>query len=223
MDAAPPVTLSVGGEASSALGGTIGSKSMGGNTAPAEKGNGGFLGGILAESAHPVALLTHYAFRTAALMTYLFGPLLFFGDAFVAVFVLTVVLLALDFWAVKNVTGRILVGRRWWSSTASDGSTVWRFEMRPTEGYRPNPTDSRLFWLALYSFTLMWTLLGLAALLQFNFSWLVLVVFAVSLNFTNLVGYLKCDSSHQHTATTSPMLNALMGSFLGNRVGAFFK
>jgi hypothetical protein len=32
---------------------------------------------------------------------------------------------ALDFWTVKNVTGRLLVGMRWWSS---DGEEGWRFE-----------------------------------------------------------------------------------------------
>jgi hypothetical protein len=33
----------------------------------------------------------------------------------VATFILVTVLGAVDFWVVKNVTGRLLVGLRWWS------------------------------------------------------------------------------------------------------------
>jgi hypothetical protein len=41
----------------------------------------------------------------------------FFGYIFslVTTFILVTVLGAIDFWVVKNVTGRLLVGLRWWS------------------------------------------------------------------------------------------------------------
>lgn len=32
-----------------------------------------------------------------------------------------IVLSAFDFWTVKNVTGRLLVGLRWWSEPRVDG------------------------------------------------------------------------------------------------------
>ena len=41
-----------------------------------------------------------------------------------------VLLLAADFWTVKNVTGRLLVGLRWWNKVNEDGSTEWVFESR---------------------------------------------------------------------------------------------
>ncbi len=34
---------------------------------------------------------------------------------FIFVAVVTILLLAADFWTVKNVTGRLLVGLRWWN------------------------------------------------------------------------------------------------------------
>ena len=37
-------------------------------------------------------------------------------------------LLAFDFWTVKNVSGRLMVGLRWWSEVRADGSTDWKFE-----------------------------------------------------------------------------------------------
>lgn len=61
-----------------------------------------------------------------AILTYMFGT--WFSSSFVNIFVITVLLLAFDFWTVKNVTGRLMVGLRWWSEVREDGSTEWRFE-----------------------------------------------------------------------------------------------
>lgn len=51
-----------------------------------------------------------------------------FFDSFVVIFVVTVVLAAFDFWVVKNVSGRILVGYRWWNEINELGESVWKFE-----------------------------------------------------------------------------------------------
>ena len=51
-----------------------------------------------------------------------------FVDNFVIIFVITVLLAALDFWVVKNVSGRILVGLRWWNEINDLGESVWKFE-----------------------------------------------------------------------------------------------
>jgi hypothetical protein len=44
--------------------------------------------------------------------------------------VLVVVLLALDFWTVRNVSGRTLVGLRFWNQVDDDGGSFWVFESR---------------------------------------------------------------------------------------------
>ena len=67
-------------------------------------------------------------------MTYLFGD--WFSASFVNVFVVCVLLLAFDFWTVKNVSGRLMVGLRWWSEVQEDGSQHWRFEAQEV-GLRP--------------------------------------------------------------------------------------
>lgn len=46
------------------------------------------------------------------------------------IFVLCVLMLVFDFWTVKNVSGRLLVGLRWWSENKEDGTTTWLFESR---------------------------------------------------------------------------------------------
>ena len=96
-------------------------------------------------------MLFHLLFRTSAVLVYLFCT--WFSDGFVTSFVLTVILLALDFWTVKNITGknssfqfeyfmnnfvinkkntlgRILVGLRWWSYVDAEGKTHWVYEAR---------------------------------------------------------------------------------------------
>lgn len=50
----------------------------------------------------------------------------FFDD--VHTFIIVVLLSAFDFWTVKNVTGRLLVGLRWSSDFDENGKEVWRFD-----------------------------------------------------------------------------------------------
>ena len=64
------------------------------------------LTGVIIESIsyrHPYVVFFHLAFRTSAVLVYLFCG--WFSDSFVTSFVLAVILLSLDFWTVKNVTG----------------------------------------------------------------------------------------------------------------------
>ncbi len=75
-------------------------------------------------------MIFHVLFRFAAIFTYLFGSLIFNGN-FVLVSVLCILFLAFDFWTVKNVSGRLLVGLRWWNEIKDDGSSQWIFESRP--------------------------------------------------------------------------------------------
>jgi hypothetical protein len=46
----------------------------------------------------------------------------------VITFITVMVLSSLDFWTVKNVSGRLLVGLRWWSDYDEKGEQIWRFE-----------------------------------------------------------------------------------------------
>ena len=43
-------------------------------------------------------------------------------------FVFVVIFSSLDFWFIKNVSGRILVGLRYWNEIKQDGSEVWVYE-----------------------------------------------------------------------------------------------
>ena len=75
-----------------------------------------------------MAMFFHVFFRAAALLVYFFCGV--FTDKFIASFIAIVLLSAFDFWTVKNVTGRLLVGLRWWNKIDEDGVSQWVFESR---------------------------------------------------------------------------------------------
>ena len=54
-----------------------------------------------------------------------------FSSSFVTCFVFILLCLAADFWVVKNVTGRFLVGLRWRNNVdPSTGESNWVYESR---------------------------------------------------------------------------------------------
>lgn len=103
---------------------------------------------------------------------YLFGVL--FIRNFVLVFILTLLLLSVDFYYLKNIAGRRLVGLRWWNEVnTGTGDSHWVFESAPPER-QPNPTDKRFFWLSMYAVPALWVALAILAIIRLqNFIWLV--------------------------------------------------
>ncbi|GAA5855141.1 hypothetical protein JCM8547_002397 [Rhodosporidiobolus lusitaniae] len=141
---------------------------------------------IFQQSAHPVALFFLLFFRCAAIATYLLCG--FFSSSYVFSTVLVVVLLSLDFWTVRNVSGRVLVGLRFWNQVDDDGTSFWVFESRSPD-QPSNAVDSKVFWIAMYAFPAAWVLLLFVGILKFNLSFLPIVLLALVFNATNTVGY----------------------------------
>ncbi|KAL8370257.1 hypothetical protein RB595_000576 [Gaeumannomyces hyphopodioides] len=122
-------------------------------------------------SSHPITLLTFLAFRVASLLVYLFG--LLFTDNMVMIFIITILLLAADFYYLKNIAGRRLVGLRWWNEVdPQTGESHWVFESSEPGTKTINPTDNRFFWLAIYAQPLLWIALAILAVIRFKFIWL---------------------------------------------------
>ncbi|KAI0793437.1 hypothetical protein C8Q75DRAFT_750187 [Abortiporus biennis] len=148
------------------------------------------IAGIFRQSAHPVALFFLYFFRTAAIAVYLLCG--FFTSNYVLSTVVVVVLLAMDFWNARNVAGRTLVGLRYWNQVDDDGESYWVFESRDPS--RPaNPIDSKMFWIALYSFPFLWLALLIVSILKLSASFIPIVMLALVFNITNAVGFTYAD------------------------------
>ena len=147
--------------------------------------------------------------QTLAIITYMFGD--WFSSSFVNVFVVCVLLLAFDFWTVKNVSGRLMVGLRWWSEVQDDGSQHWRFEAQE-ENLQSTTLDIGVFWVGLIAPAVVWALLGVGMFLRLKFDWLLLVATALALSGANIIGYVRCKSDAR-AKITSAVTNRLGGRF----------
>ena len=91
------------------------------------------------------------------------------------IFIITILLLAIDFYYLKNIAGRRLVGLRWWNEVDTQtGDGRWVFESADPETREVNATDKRYFWIALYAQPVLWILLAIFALVSLKFIWLTL-------------------------------------------------
>lgn len=175
-------------------------------------------GNVLAQSHHPTALMFHVGFKVAALVVYLFGGL--FSKSFVVAFVMVVLLLAFDFWTVKNVSGRLLVGLRWWNEVREDGTNEWRFESREDTS-RISDLDSRVFWLTLWVMPLVWGIFTVSTFFSFNYGWMLCCLVALSLSGANLYGYTKCSNAAKErmggvaSSIASTMFSQQLSRFTG--------
>ncbi|WOL04021.1 hypothetical protein Cni_G12742 [Canna indica] len=141
--------------------------------------------------ANPKTCLFHVVFKASALAFYILSAL--FIDNFVIIFVITVFLAALDFWVVKNVSGRILVGLRWWNEIDEQGESLWKFECLDQESLsRINKKDSWLFWWTLYLTAVAWIFLGIFSLIRLQADYLLVIGVCLSLSIANIVGFTKC-------------------------------
>ncbi|KAK4128361.1 DUF846-domain-containing protein [Parathielavia appendiculata] len=174
-------------------------------------------------SSHPITLLIFLGFRVSSLLVYLFGILLIHN--LVMIFIITILLLAADFYYLKNIAGRRLVGLRWWNEVdPATGKSHWVFESSEPGTKVVNPTDSRFFWIAIYAQPCLWIALALVALLTFNFIWLPLVVIALVLTITNSLAFSRCDKFSQASNLAGRAFSGgnLAGSIASNMVGRFF-
>jgi hypothetical protein len=164
----------------------------------------------------------------------------------VLVFIITILLLAADFYYLKNIAGRRLVGLRWWNEVNTQtGDTHWVFESAPQPnepgGRIVNATDRRFFWLALYAQPALWIALAIWATVSLKFLWLPLVgmyhgssnynlvlgignrltssiVIALVLTITNTLAFSRCDKFSQASGLVERGLHS--GSLARNVGGA---
>ena len=100
-----------------------------------------------------------------------------------------------DFWVVKNLTGRILVGLRWWSQVNPDGTEEWRFEGLHEK--KSGGMDSFIFWAVLYIAPIGWIVFLVSSALSFAISQITICAACMVLSGTNLFGYIKCSKDHK--------------------------
>lgn len=175
-------------------------------------------------SSHPITLLWFLGFRISNCLVYLLG--IFFTSNFVLIFIITILLLAADFYYLKNIAGRRLVGLRWWNEVdPQSGSSQWVFESSEPGTKVINATDSRFFWMAMYAHPLLWVACAVVAVVRFEFIWLTLVVIALSLSVTNTLAFSRCDKfSHASNLAGSALYSGGMArNIAGGMISRMFR
>ncbi|KAF2234973.1 DUF846-domain-containing protein [Viridothelium virens] len=174
-------------------------------------------------SSHPITLIFFLGFRISSLLVYLFG--LRFTSNFILIFIITILLLAADFYYIKNIAGRRLVGLRWWNEVdPGTGDSHWVFESADEGSRTENATDRRFFWLALYAQPVLWIALALLAIVWLEFIWLSLVAIALILTITNTLAFSRCDKFSQASSMAGGVVSStgLARNLAGNMVSRLF-
>ncbi|XP_075309658.1 Golgi apparatus membrane protein TVP23 homolog B isoform X1 [Odontesthes bonariensis] len=140
---------------------------------------------------HPLASFFHLFFRISAILVYILCDIL--SGRFIACMVTIILLLSCDFWTVKNVSGRLMVGLRWWNQVDLDGNSRWMFESRKSNSVNTiSSADSRIFWLGLTVCPIFWVIFMFSTVFSFNIKWLAVVIMGLVLQWANLYGYVRC-------------------------------
>ncbi|KAM9346566.1 Golgi apparatus membrane protein TVP23 homolog B [Symphorus nematophorus] len=140
---------------------------------------------------HPLVTFFHLFFRTSAILVYLLCDIL--SGRFIACMVTIILLLSCDFWTVKNVSGRLLVGLRWWNQVDEDGRSHWVFEAKKKPSLSSTSSaESRIFWLGLIVCPVFWVMFLFSTIFSLRIKWLAVVIMGLVLQSANLYGYVRC-------------------------------
>lgn len=136
----------------------------------------GLVDTLFSTAINPVACLFHLAFKGTAIFCFLFLNAMIKEE--ILTFILVILLAAVDFWTVKNVTGRLLVNLRWDSHIDQWGNEIWVYESDDSRKHQEaaamagdaeaaerearntvGQTDSKIFWMGTYGAPLVWGIL----------------------------------------------------------------
>lgn len=148
---------------------------------------------FLQHANNPGIVFFTIVFKILAIVFYL--TLGIFGVSDALVFIIVVILSAFDFWFVKNVSGRIIVGLRWWNEVREDGTEVWIFESDHEK--RATSIDTTIFWVSLYVAPAFWGVFVIIELIALSLMWFLVCLISFILTFSNTIGYYKCSGEQK--------------------------
>eukprot|EP01001_Neometanema_parovale_P008743 NODE_5003_length_992_cov_187.802071_g4795_i0.p1 GENE.NODE_5003_length_992_cov_187.802071_g4795_i0~~NODE_5003_length_992_cov_187.802071_g4795_i0.p1 ORF type:complete len:256 (-),score=35.42 NODE_5003_length_992_cov_187.802071_g4795_i0:224-928(-) len=140
---------------------------------------------------HPTAGAFHLGFKVIGFLLYELGESIL-GLSYVTMFVIVTLVLAMDFWTVKNVTGRLMVGLRYWNNIQDDGQDEWVFESGDPAVV--HDLDARFFWGVMIGQCVLWGGILFFGIISLSFPYIPLAAVGLSLASANASGYFKCRS-----------------------------
>jgi hypothetical protein len=121
----------------------------------------------------------------------------------VTIFVTVLLSACLDFWVTKNVTGRYLIGLRWWSTSEissdedlddskddddEEKKEEWYFESYPYD-VSNSMLDVNIFWFSQCGTAIFWSIFLVLKTLGLSLFWGMLVFVCWSLSTMNLYAF----------------------------------
>ena len=148
------------------------------------------------KSSNPSVALITVGLKLASLFFFLFLNIIT-SEAFVMIVV--ILLDTADFWYTKNISGRILVGLRWWNKFDPETQQdIWTFESK--NEIKEANIDRNTFWISLYGFTGAWLVLFIWECVMFNFMWGFLCLISLAIAGINTYGFFRCSKLQQKGA-----------------------
>ena len=152
---------------------------------------------FIKKSSQPKIALITVSIKLLALFFFLFLNIFTSNEALVMIVV--ILLDAADFWYTKNISGRILVGLRWWNNYDKETQgNIWKFESK--NEIKESNVDRKTFWISLYGFAALWVILFVWESIAFNFTWAFLCLISMVISGINVVGFFKCSKIQQKKA-----------------------
>lgn len=153
--------------------------------------------GYISQANHPLICIITILFKLSSLTCFILLSLLV--DSTALIYLLVILLASFDFWMTKNVSGRKLVGLRWWNEVKEDGTEVWIFESK--NEVKESNADTRIFWLCTYLSTAAWTIIFIWDIISFKWIWAIIALVCLVFSGTNLYGFFKCSKKQQESVS----------------------
>jgi len=142
----------------------------------------GGLTNLIKKAAHPGVCLFTISFKIAAIVAFII--LNFITGSEALTYLIVILLGSADFWMTKNISGRVLVGLRWWNEVKEDGTEVWIFESKNESKImliiyylllkyleKESSADRSIFWGSLYINLIAWIVLVLWEIITLKLVW----------------------------------------------------
>lgn len=142
----------------------------------------------ISNATHPLFCFIHIVLKFSAIFSYLFLGIIFSP---IMLFIQIIVLQLVDFWVVKNLSGRFLVGMRWSKEIdIKTGEEKWVLEN--DKEHSVSSIDRTIFWGGLIISSAFWMLVSCLKFISLQPFWLTLGLCSAFLTGTNFYGYYKC-------------------------------
>ena len=134
--------------------------------------------------------------RNPAQLTASYLIVSYFMSESLTVIIVIILSSAFDFWTVKNVTGRLLVGLKWQTQKMPDGSEKWIYQCRVDES-KNDKVDANVFWIGQGVATTFWALFSFLNIIRINIFWAAICVTGFMLTGTNFYAFFKCSRTQK--------------------------